>query len=429
MRLDRLTLKNFRCYKEKTFVFHPGINLIVGQNATGKTTILDAISIAIATWFLGFRKKLDGRGILPSDATLIHSIQGGESTFFEAWPVEVSATGMVGDKIIHWERTKTSEAGNTRYGQAAALIKEAKYCDELLDEEINLPLISYYGTMRLWQDPRARKVKVNLSKTYRPTRLDGYLHSVDPRISVKEFIQWFAKQEWRSFQQGQETVILNIVRKAVLNCIDGAIELRYDAGREELLLTTKEHGMQPFHILSDGQRCILALVADIAQKAARLNPHLGEDILKKTSGIVLIDELDLHLHPLWQRTIIEKLRETFPLIQFICTTHSPFLIQSLRSGEELIMLEGQPTAELANKTLEDISVGIMGVESVETSDRYLEMKGVAKKYLKNLDKAKISPSEKLEDYKERLANSLAPYADNPAFQAFLEMQRMVKLGE
>ncbi len=222
---------------------------------------------------------------------------------------------------------------------------------------------------------------------------------------------------------------MNIVRKAVLNCIDGAIELRYDAGREELLLTTKEHGTQPFHILSDGQRSILALVADIAQKAARLNPHLGEDILKKTSGIVLIDELDLHLHPLWQRTIIEKLRETFPLIQFICTTHSPFLIQSLRSGEELIMLEGQPTAELANKTLEDISVGIMGVESVETSDRYLEMKGVAKKYLKNLDEAKISPSEKIEEYKERLANSLAPYADNPAFQAFLEMQRMVKLGE
>ncbi|WP_270822951.1 hypothetical protein [Aeromonas sp. QDB14] len=57
------------------------------------------------------------------------------------------------------------------------------------------------------------------------------------------------------------------------------------------------------------------------------------------------------------------------------------------------------------------------------------MKGVAKKYLKNLDEAKISPSEKLEEYKERLANSLAPYADNPAFQAFLEMQRMVKLGE
>jgi predicted ATP-binding protein involved in virulence len=428
MRLDKLTLKNFRCYKNREFIFHPRVNLIVGQNAAGKTAILDAVSIAIATWFLGFKKKLDGKGILPSDATLTHSIQGNEHIFVESWPVVVSATGIVDGKKIQWERSKSSETGNTRYGLASELIKEAKSCDENLDKALYLPLISYYGTMRLWQDPRIKKTKINLSKNYRPTRLDGYIHSVDPRISVKEFIQWFAKQEWMTFQQGQESVIFTAVKKAVIDCIDGATALRYDAGREELLLTTVAHGSQPFSMLSDGQRCILALVSDIAQKAAKLNPHLGGDVLCKTPGIVLVDELDLHLHPLWQRSIIDKLRETFPQIQFIFTTHSPFLIQSLRSGEELLMLEGQPTAEIANKTLEDIAIGIMGVESVDASERYLEMKGVAIEYLKALDKAPKSPSEKLEDYKERLAQSLAPYSDNPAFQAFLEMQQIAKFG-
>ncbi|MGH9765374.1 MAG: AAA family ATPase, partial [Blastocatellia bacterium] len=120
-----------------------------------------------------------------------------------------------------------------------------------------------------------------------------------------------------------------------------------------VIVEIESQGKQPFNNLSDGQRSMLALVGDIAQKAVTLNPHLGPNALEETPGAVLIDELDLHLHPKWQRRIVEDLRRTFPKIQFVATTHSPFLIQSLRSGEELIMLDGQPTAQLANKSLED----------------------------------------------------------------------------
>jgi predicted ATP-binding protein involved in virulence len=93
---------------------------------------------------------------------------------------------------------------------------------------------------------------------------------------------------------------------------------------------------------------MLAPVGDIAYRAVTLNPHLEANILTETPGVVSIDELDLHLHPKWQRRVIENLRTTFPKIQFICTTHSPFLILSLRSGEELLMLDGQPTATSDN---------------------------------------------------------------------------------
>ncbi|BCV48375.1 AAA family ATPase [Shewanella algae] len=429
MKLETLTLQNFRCYQERHFVFHPNVNLVVGRNAAGKTALLDAISVAMASWLIGFKKKkLDGKAILPTDATLTYNQQGGESMFPQSWPVEVSATGVVGGNHIEWERTKHSETGNTRYGNAAELIKLAKLADEQQDSDIILPMIGYYGTMRLWQDPRATKAKPDLEKSTKPSRLDGYKHSVDPRIAVKELVKWFAKQAWRTFQQGREPTVLRIVRKAVLDCIEGATELKYDADREELLLTIGDNDPQPFSILSDGQRCVLALVADMAQKAAILNSHLGEDILKKTPGIILIDELDLHLHPLWQRRIIENLRTTFPEIQFIFTTHSPFLIQSLRDGEELLMLEGMATAELANKTLEDIAVGIMSAGNSQVSNRYEDMKGIAINYLQSLDEAKKAPEEKLAEYKERLAESIAPYADNPAYQAFLEMQRIAKLG-
>lgn len=174
---------------------------------------------------------------------------------------------------------------------------------------------------------------------------------------------------------------------------------------------------------------MLALVGDLARKAATLNPHLGQNVLLETPGVVLIDELDLHLHPLWQRRVIENLRTTFPSVQFICSTHSPFLIQSLRSGEELLMLEGQPTANLSDLALDQIARGIQGVSRPEVSERYQSMKEVARHYLETLDEAASSPEHKLTEYRERLERSIAPYADNPAFQAFLEMKRAVKLGE
>lgn len=428
MRLDQVTLTNFRCYQQQTFDFHPKVNLIVGQNATGKTALLDAIAVAMATWLLGFDKKPDAKNIKPSDATLTYNQQGEVATYVESWPVKITATGSVDNNKVTWERSKETPTGSTRFGSAVDLIVSAKNHNASLSKNITLPLLGYYGTMRLWQDPSAVKANATQIKTDKPSRLDGYKHSVDPRIAAKELVTWFAKQEWQAFQQGQEPTMLKVVRQAVLDSIEGATQLRYDANREELILTLSGSDPQPFSILSDGQRSILALIADIAQKAASLNPHLGEQVLSSTPGIVLIDELDLHLHPRWQRTIIEQMRRTFPKIQFICTTHSPFLIQSLHSGEELIMLDGQPTAVLSNKSLEDIAAGIMAVDTPEVSNRYNEMKGVATEYLQSLNEAQKMPAQKLETYKERLADSIAPYADNPAFQAFLEMNRISKIG-
>ena len=428
MRLDQLTLTNFRCYKDKTFNFHPNVNLIVGQNATGKTAILDAITIAMGTWLLGFNKKTDSQNILKSDATNHYVERNGSSFFIEQWPVTISAQGHVNNQSIQWQRTKGSATGTTRHGQSIELIELAKQANDELITTIDLPLISYYGTMRLWHDPKRAKTQPNLHKKDKPSRLDGYKFSVDPRISVKTLVQWFAKQEWQAFKEKQIPTMLAVVRKAVLANIENAKALEYDAEREELLLTIAGNDPQPFSLLSDGQRSLLALVADIAQKAITLNPHLGEKTLELTQGIVLIDELDLHLHPRWQRSVIENLRTIFPKIQFICTTHSPFLIQSLRSSEELIMLDGEPSAAVNNKSLEDIAVGIMSVNQPQVSQRYEAMKSKAIEYLAKLQKTEQLPSEKLEQYKQDLADSIAPYADNPAYQAFLEMHRVAKLG-
>ncbi|MFY0567387.1 AAA family ATPase [Archangium lansingense] len=99
------------------------------------------------------------------------------------------------------------------------------------------------------------------------------------------------------------------------------------------LVARNQDRQLPFEMLSDGVRNMLAMVGDIAYRTATLNPHLRELAPSNTPGIVLIDELDLHLHPLWQREVVDDLRSVFPAIQFVATSHSPFIIQSLRRNE------------------------------------------------------------------------------------------------
>ena len=169
-----------------------------------------------------------------------------------------------------------------------------------------------------------------------------------------------------------------------------------------LLLDMPDRGWVPFGVLSDGQRNVVAMIGDLAFKAAQLNPHLGERVLTETPGVVLIDELDLHLHPHWQRHIAEDLRRTFPALQFIVTTHSPFIVQSARDGE-IIALDAQPVDKTAGLGIEEIARGLMQVERPEVSSRYEKMVEAAKHYLVTLDEAAKAPDDKLREYIDKLS--------------------------
>ena len=110
-------------------------------------------------------------------------------------------------------------------------------------------------------------------------------------------------------------------------------------GKEIVALKTSDGTVIPFTNLSDGYRNVIKIVLDIATRMCILNPYLKENALTETPGIVIIDELDLSLHPTWQKRIVNILKTLFPKIQFICATHSPFIIQSLENGE-LFTLDG-----------------------------------------------------------------------------------------
>jgi predicted ATP-binding protein involved in virulence len=218
------------------------------------------------------------------------------------------------------------------------------------------------------------------------------------------------------------------VKAAVIGCVEGAKDLFFDAEYGEVVVEMQT-GLQPFSNLSDGQRCMLAMVGDMAQKAAKLNRQFGSEVLQRTQGVVLIDELDLHLHPRWQRRIIEDLRRAFPKMQFVCTTHSPFLIQSIRQGQ-LIQLDEQDTESLEyeNQSIEDIAEFVQGVKMPQSSQRAVELDKAASRYYSLLQDSK-SNREELAEAEAAYKQVAKRYSANPGLAAILDLEAMARSKE
>jgi predicted ATP-binding protein involved in virulence len=430
VRIDRLKIANFKRFASHEITFAPQFNLIVGENASGKSTILDALSIAIDVWFLGLRTA-QGAGGIDAEQVHVEPHQFEDSVSFEKqFPVQIEVSGQVMGQDFTWSRELSSEKGRTSTVGAKKLIEVAKEADRKVraKELITLPMLCCLGVERLWFEKAHRKTEKKKSSLDLPSRFDGYDSCTNFEIQETDLLDWIRKQQSASYTLKGGTIALEVMKQAISSCVEFASDFYFDDRYNQLILVSGESDFLMFRNLSEGQRLMLTQIGDLARRVITLNPHLGRDALQQTPGIVIIDELDLHLHPKWQRRIIEDLRRIFPKIQFIVTTHSPFLIQSLRSGEELVLLDGQPIAELGNKPLEDIARAIMGVSNPEVSARYESMKGAARSFLEILEEAQSAPKDKLEEYKQRLSEAIAPYADNPAFQAFLEMKRAAKIG-
>ena len=248
------------------------------------------------------------------------------------------------------------------------------------------------------------------------------------RMKSKKIIQWFKTWELASLQQRRNLNTLSGVKEAIKHCMEDWQEIQYDVLADELIAISKNDQILPFRMLSDGVKNMIAMVADIAYRCATLNPQFEANAAQLTPGIVIIDEIDLHLHPRWQRRIVEDLQRTFPNIQFFATTHSPFIIQSLRQGK-LINLNDTPYSEYEGQSIEDIAEYLMGIELPQYSQRKLSMLKAAEEYYKVLQEAESCVQNdpiRLEKLKERLDELSLPFSDNPAYHAFLNMERLAK---
>lgn len=375
VKISKVTLKNYRCFKNIEVYFHEKLTVIVGSNGSGKTSILEGTAVSIGTMFTGL-DSVAGINIGKKDARL-EAYHMGESEEVQAqYPVEIAADGIVDGNEMKWLRSLNSESGSTTIKEAKSMIDIAKNYQKRLragDKELVLPIIAYYGTGRLWDDHRKKK-----ADTFKEnTKTNGYINSLDGAANINLMMDWFRKKTIQMLQKSafglDSTLELTVVYQAMGICLERVmgcenVKLLYNMDTNEIDCYYTDHaGLQvniPLSRLSDGYKSTISLIADIAYRMAVLNPQLGNKVLKDTDGVVLIDEIDLHLHPSWQHRILSDLQEIFPGVQFIVTTHAPAVISSVKS-ENLVILKNyeaiDANAEIFGNDVNSILKEIMGV--------------------------------------------------------------------
>lgn len=354
--LKSLKLNNFRCFSDLYVDFKNRLTVVVGNNGAGKSTILEAATIAAGT-LTSAMDGLTSYGIKKIDAHYKCYDLGSNVDVQPQFPVEITAVGTVDGRDISWTRSLNSAKGRGSFAAAKELTTIAQTYQERMrngDKELILPIISYYGTGRLWAQHREKK----FDTFDKNNRSNGYIDSLDGAANDKLMLKWFKKMTIQQYQREKDIPEFTAVRMAleqVFTAITGYsnVKVQFNLDTDEINILYYDRDGKHLQIslsqLSDGYKCTLSLIADIAYRMAILNPQLLDKVLVETEGIVLIDEVDLHLHPTWQKRILKDLMEVFPKVQFIVTTHAPEVINSVKS-ESIIVLKNNRIADIVDET-------------------------------------------------------------------------------
>lgn len=429
MRIDRIILRNFKGFESFDQLLNKRFTLIIGKNGMGKSSILDALSVAFGSFLLGI-PVASARHIYRHEAREFERNHNGNLEFLQSFPIQVAAEGTLQDPFTNerskmsWSRDLTSAKGRTTTKDAGALksLAHSAYKAVLSGDDPTLPLLSYYGTGRLWSKSPVQK------KGERPSRFDAYRNSHEPDVSPGDLMAWLKRMRLNEFETDRPSDLLAEWRSTVESCFDEKVRVSYSPSRNRLEVNFEERSqIVAYENLSHGQRTIVSMIGDIAFKAIILNPHLGAKAVAEARGVILIDEIDLHLHPRWQRAIIPALLHAFPGLQFVATTHSPFVIQSLNEGVMLDLDNMEVDDRVHNLPLIDIVEDVQKIEAPDRSLTYLSKMRSAEFYLGQVDRmALTSDPDELSALKSSLEDMESRFQD-PALEALMKIERLTRM--
>jgi len=415
MKIKHITIQNFKGFEKEAFFLNPNITVLIGDNGSGKTTVLEALSFVLGTFFLG----VDGVSSRSLQQNEKRRVAISPDNTEVQLPFSISVQHSLASQDFSWTRgTNKKSGGSTSYKDAQELINMAKaYTARVREKESepdNLPLIAYYGTGRL-----AREKHEKLAYAKQGSRLDGYYTALDPTTCKKKFLSWFKSFEDAKLKFNKKDDLYRAFTNTITDMVPGWNKIHFSWDADDMVGQLDNGEWMPFSDLSDGFQNVIRLAADIAYRAIILNPHLGKDAVLETEGVVLIDELDMHLHPSWQKNVIADLKKTFPNIQFIITTHSPFIVQSLKADEVINLDENRLSCDPETLSLEENAL-FMGIKDANSTKFYRKAE-VAEKYLEliNRENPLVGSSEELEEL-------LLEFSDDPVFTAKLKMESLKK---
>lgn len=354
MKIQSLQLKNFRCFKNESIQFHDRLTVLVGVNGSGKTAILEAIAMILggvvryAVSNEVWRYNLEHKDTIFSSKENA-SIEANFRAFGEIFTwidpvIEESKDGFVKTRIVNYGKNSNRE-----------------FINRLIDLQNAYPVIAYYSSYRLLGNAVSSG-----ERNFDRNRLDAYISCFAPEVDFNRIITWLDAldaSEARSIRAGEsETTYseLKTLRDAVNRSLPGYKNFRFINVPPEFALTRIKDGqIITFRQLSAGYRIMFALVLDLARRMAVANGDIfaqQEKSALESPAVVLIDEVELHLHPSWQQTVLPSLMAIFPNTQFIVTTHSPQVLTSIPSECIRILHEGKA---------EPIEHGTLGAESAQ----------------------------------------------------------------
>ena len=382
MRLASVKIENYRAIDEICLPLHPSLTVLHGNNAHGKTSVLSAIAVG-----LGSIPRL-----LP-DASGIGFLRTDRRSNTKRMRVELTTTDGT-----TWDRQRRSGVERAPRGTPRIRHLRDRVNDIIrADREgraVALPIVAFYDTERAVSDtlPWRHDFRTDSSRF---AALNGALSS---RANFRAFVEWFyaweneelrEQRDRRDFDYGLKA--LEAVRRAIASMVPGAAKphIRHHPRRlmVSLSLNSSKAEVLSLNQLSGGYRIVLAVTGDLARRMAHGNPHLDDPLMSE--AIVLIDEIELHLHPAWQQRVLRDLTQTFPNAQFIVTTHSPQVLTDVRPAQVVQLtrkdnriVAGSAPAPTYGAEAGDVLFTVMGVDErppendfAKTLSRYIRLIG------------------------------------------------------
>lgn len=437
MRIKEINIINFKGFQQETVRFRSNPTVIIGNNTAGKTTLLKALQVGLGA-YLQCLSQLPGGQMYrrnfssldrymafdPVQRDYVPNPDKPRITISAEYPSTKTVDGneaFIEDIPITWYRefsgnyTAHTKAGVGQLMEQVNLMETRRNNDKLCSI---YPLVLSFGAKRT-SDAQA---KTTVQTKERASRIEkAYKFALHDKVDFEGAMDWLSHYD-KSIKDKKE---FEGTREAFYEALQKAIpalsEIDFDNGEIEAVVTVTGHKPERHHFsyMSDGLQAMINIVSEIAHRCIELNGCLGKDAIRMTPGVIMIDEVDVFLHPRWQKHVLQDLMNAFPKIQFIVSTHSPFIVQSLKQGQlisfdEDARIEGEPFRE----GLEDIAAERMGLMQDIRSKRFNEMVETAKRLFEAVDKGDTSKDE----IKAKLDQIEADFSDDPAYVAAIKLE-------
>ena len=430
MNINEIEIINFKGFQREKISFKDNLTVVIGNNTAGKTTLLKAIQVGLGAYLQSltylpggnpFRRNFTNLDTYKAfdgyNRTYLSNVEKPKITIKADFPVSYNLEEQrIISQPIEWYREYKGSYTTHTKSCAGQLIDMVHQMDEKRfekHEETLYPLVLSFGAKRTTdaQGKTTSRIKERASRLEK-----AFKFSLHDKVDFEGAFDWLQHYEKDLKDQKEFEGTREAFYEALAIAIPALSEIDFDKGEIEAIVTVTGRAPSRHHFsyMSDGLQSMINIVSEIAHRCIELNGFLGTDAVKMTPGVVLIDEIDLYLHPHWQKHVLQDLAKAFPKIQFIVSTHSPFIVQSLKKGQLIsfdndVLTNGEPFRE----GLEDIASERMGLKQDIRSRRFNEMVATATRLFEATDNGHADRQE----LKKMLDQMEAEFSDDPAYLA------------